>query len=74
MWTHVSLNCEIVWDDALYRVLAIWQESAEVEPVVLERSGRVPLGGDATPRGALKAAVAALSRAADAGWEEEPGI
>jgi hypothetical protein len=62
MWTNVALNLTIVWDDALWRMTAIWQESAEDEPVMLEKSGRVSLSGDTSPRNALKRAVAALDR------------
>jgi len=60
MWTNVSLNCTIVWDDCLWRMTAIWQETAEDEPIMLERSGRVPLGGDTSPRYALERAVAGM--------------
>jgi len=51
MWTHLSLNVEVVWDDALYRLLAIWQDDDASEPVVIEKGGRVPLGSDDSPEG-----------------------
>lgn len=62
MWTNVSLNCTIVWDDCLWRMTAIWQEGPEDEPVMLEKSGRVPLGSDTSPRNALRRAVVAMER------------
>jgi hypothetical protein len=60
MWTHISLNLEIVWEDALYRVVAIWNEDGEGEPIVIERGGRVPLSDDRSPEGMLWAAACAL--------------
>jgi hypothetical protein len=60
MWTHVSLNLDIVWEDVLWRALAIWQEDEHSEPVVLEKGGRVPLPADGGPDEALYAAVRAL--------------
>jgi hypothetical protein len=62
MWTNVSLNLTIVWDDALWRMTAIWQEDSETEPVMLEKSGRVSLSGDTSPRHALQRAVESLAR------------
>jgi len=53
MFTHISLNVEIVWDDALWRLLAIWQEDDAAEPVVLEKAGRVALGTDRSPEVAV---------------------
>ena len=49
MFTHISLNVEVVWDDALWRLLAIWQEDDSADPVVLEKAGRVALGTDRSP-------------------------
>jgi hypothetical protein len=59
MWTHISLNVDIVWEDVLWREVAIWQDDDAGEPVALEKGGRVPLGADRTPEGALAVAIAA---------------
>jgi hypothetical protein len=71
MWTHLSLNVEVVWDDVLYRLIAIWQDHDAAEPVVLEKGGRAPLGDDRSPEGAMRAALAAS--AAELG-QERPGV
>lgn len=63
MWTHVSLNAEIVWDDVLWRAVALWQDDDAAEPVVMEKSGRVPVGADATPEAALYRAALAMQSA-----------
>jgi len=63
MWTHVSLNAEIVWEDVLWRAVALWQDSDTDEPIVMEKSGRVALGADATPEAALYRAVLAMQSA-----------
>lgn len=70
MWTHVSLNVEIVWDDALWRAVSIWQDDDVSEPIVMEKSGRVPLGADTTPENALYRATLAMQSApaARAAW------
>jgi hypothetical protein len=62
MWTHVSLNAHIVWDDALWTLTALWVDDPESEPIALERSGRVPLGGDDGPQHVITQVLAALSR------------
>jgi len=49
MFTHVSLNLELVWDDILWRLVAVWQEDDAAEPVVLEKAGRVAAGTDRSP-------------------------
>lgn len=69
MWTHISLNVQIVWDDALWRQVAVWQEDDGAEPVVIERSGRVPLGSDRSPGATLLACArsAVRAEAVDAG-------
>lgn len=64
MWTHVSLNAHVVWEDALWTVVAVWQEDPGVEPLTLERSGRVPLTGDWTPEAVLAACVDGMRREA----------
>jgi hypothetical protein len=73
MWTHVSLNCERVWDDVLWRVVAIWQEDDGADPVVMEKSGRGPLGALDGPDAILGAAVAALEGQALEGRREQAG-
>jgi hypothetical protein len=57
MWTHISLNAQQVWEDGLWRIVAVWQENDGAEPVAIERSGRVALGTDRTPAGILLAAA-----------------
>jgi len=64
MWTHVSVNAHIVWDDALFSLVAVWQDDEISEPVALERRGRVPLDGDDGPQHVLRRVLRAL---------EEPG-
>jgi hypothetical protein len=61
MWTHVSLNAEIVWEDVIWRAILVWEDEAGGDPVVLEKSGRVHLGADGTPEEALKRACDAAS-------------
>lgn len=60
MWTHVSLNVDIVWEEVLYRCVAIWQEQPGLEPVCLEKSGRTALPPGGGPDEALAAAARAL--------------
>ncbi len=62
MLTHIHLNAHVVWDDVLWQVIAIYQDSADAEPVTLERAGRAPLDGEDSPYGVLAAAVRALER------------
>lgn len=65
MWTHISVNAHVVWDDALWTLTALWQDDPEQQPVALERSGRVPLGGDDGPLHVMTQILAALSRPGD---------
>lgn len=74
MWTNVSLNCTIVWDDALWRMSAVWQEGPEDEPVLLQKEGRVSLGGDTSPRNALRRACAAMEREIAAPYGDPPAV
>jgi hypothetical protein len=60
MFQTVTLRCQIVWEDVLWTVLAVWQEDDASEPIVMEKSGRCSLGGDSGPDAVLSAAVAAL--------------
>lgn len=64
MWTHVHLNCHVVWNDVLWSVTAVWQDDAEEKPVVLEKSGRAPLSEGDGPDEVLIAAALALQRMA----------
>ena len=66
MWTHVSLNAHIVWEEVLWEARLIWQDGPDAEPIVLEKSGRVPLPADGGPEQAIAAAAAGLLRATDA--------
>lgn len=59
MWTHVSLQAHIVWEDVLWQAILIWEEDDPESRVTLEKSGRVPLPADGGPEDALSAAVAA---------------
>lgn len=69
MWTHISLNVQQVWDDGLWRIVAVWQENDTAEPVALERTGRVALTADRTPAGILLAAARqALDSEHVTGW------
>lgn len=57
MWTHASLNIDIVWEEVLWRAVLTWQDGLEADPIVLEKSGRVPLPSDGSAAAALKAAA-----------------
>jgi hypothetical protein len=63
MWTHVSLNLTLVWEEVLYTALAIWQDDLEADQVVMRKSGRVALPADGGPDEALAAVVADLAAA-----------
>jgi hypothetical protein len=65
MWTHATLTVHIVWEEVLWEARALWQDSLEEPPIVLEKSGRVALPADGSPAAALKAAAEAMTRAAD---------
>lgn len=60
VWDHVSLNIDIVWQDALWRSTAVFIEEEGAEPIVLQKAGRVPLPGDSGPDEALIAVLRAL--------------
>lgn len=60
MWTHVHLECHIVWDDVLWSCIATYQEDDQHAPVTLEKRGRVGGVGDGGPDAALALAVRAL--------------
>ena len=60
MWTHVHLECHIVWDDVLWAVSAVWADEDSSEPVVMVKRGRCPIGADSGPDAALLAAARAL--------------
>lgn len=60
MWTHVHLNCHVVWNDVLWTVTAVWQDDGEEPPVILEKSGRCALGDLDGPDAVLAAATSAL--------------
>lgn len=62
MWTHVSINVTPVWEDALYRLVALWVDDDGSEPVVIEKGGRVALGPDDSPEGILRSVAGALLR------------
>lgn len=62
MWTQASLSLHHVWDDVLWRATAIWQDDDVTEPVVLNLSGRAPVGGLESPYALLAAALLALER------------
>lgn len=64
MWTHISLNVHVVWDDALWSVTALYQDDQESEPIALSKSGRASLEGVEDPDGILAVAVRALERVA----------
>lgn len=67
MWQNISLNVTQVWDEALWRATAVWQDDEDSEPIVLQRTGRVSLNGDDSPELVLQAAVRdlQLTRATD---------
>jgi hypothetical protein len=65
MWTHISVNAHVVWDDALWTVVGIWQDDEVSPPVALERSGRVALTGDTGPQEVLERVLSALNRPGD---------
>jgi hypothetical protein len=65
MWTHATLTVNIVWEEVLWHARAIWQDSLEEPPIVLEKSGRVALPADGSPAAALQAAAQAMVRASD---------
>ena len=60
MLTHVTLSAHLVWDEVLWQVVAIYQDSADGEPVALHRSGRASAAGQDAPQAVLAAAVRAL--------------
>jgi len=62
MWTSISLNCHQVWDQVMWSATAIWVQDDVSEPIVLTKSGVVPVGDNEQPATLLKAAVAALER------------
>lgn len=62
MLTHLHLTAHVVWDDVLWQVIAIYQDSADGESVTLHHSGRAPLDGEDSPQAVLAAAVRALER------------
>lgn len=70
MWSHISLNAEVVWDDALWRFIAIWQDDDVSDAVTLEKSGRVPLRGDRHPEEILYLCAQAALDASRQGPEQ----
>lgn len=72
MWTHLSLNVSIVWDDALWRTVALWQETPEEEPVVLEKSGRVSIEGAVGPDEIIARVASAIAGSAQPYSESRP--
>lgn len=61
MFTNVHLALHPVWDDLLWSATAIWDEGDGTAPVVLSKTGQVPLRGVDSPHDMLALAVAALS-------------
>jgi hypothetical protein len=57
MWSHVSIQCHVVWEDVLWSARAIWTDDTDAAPVVMQKSGRVHLGADDGPDAVLLAAV-----------------
>jgi hypothetical protein len=58
MWTHLSAHVEIVWDDAIYRIVGIWREDPAEEPYAMEKGGTIALGEDRSPEAILAACIA----------------
>lgn len=61
MFTEFTLRCQVVWDDVLWRVVAVWTDDQGSEPVVLEKSGRAPLDGAEGPDDVMAAAIRAMA-------------
>lgn len=61
MFTHAQLTIDIVWDDVLWRAIAWYLDDEGGEPVLVEKSGRLPGAMDMTIGQALAAAGAACA-------------
>lgn len=61
MWVTVTLRCHVVWNDAHWSVVALWQDDTDDPPIVLERSGVVPISDDTGPPHVLAACAAAFA-------------
>jgi hypothetical protein len=60
MWTQVSLSLHHVWEDVLWRAVAIWQDDQVSEPVTLCVDGRADARGLESPDSLLLVALTAL--------------
>lgn len=64
MWTQIHLEVQLVWDDALWSVIATYRENGEGERILLEKRGRCSWDADGGPDSALLAVVQALQKEA----------
>lgn len=61
MWTSIQVSLQHVWDDCLWRVVAVWRDDLETEPIVVVRTGRAPAYGLDDPVPLLRACAAAMA-------------
>lgn len=60
MWTNISLNTHLVWEDVLWSVTAIWVEDHDAEPVTIQRTGTTSIGADDSPEAILTVALGSV--------------
>lgn len=58
MWTHISVNCDVVWESVLWRAVAIWDDGDGSNQVTtLERCGQAQISADDSVKGILEKVV-----------------